>query len=184
MPAKSLTISALVFSALICICCNCKWFETIAALQELFEDSDVVVVGLPIKNVDVSPVEDDAKRVGYHVLFKVISSQKGAAAGDTLFILQGDDNCARRFRQADTIMLFGSSIKRVRKAKRNTEYLSFDTGNTFYVSRLSKSFRLYKHLGQAHSSVFTSQCIAFPLRAHSPAAAFLRTRSQQADPAK
>ena len=182
MINRIVIISALLLVAACCICCGCRWYETTEQLQRLFDESDVVFVGLPIR--DINPEQrGNAKLLGYDVLFKVLSQQKGAVACDTVLILQDDSNCARRFRPADTIIVFGHRIKQVSRKWRTEEYSKeysmFDyDSNVFQVGRLDKNFQLYKRLHKIYAGVHTSGCISFPIQRRPSVAAFLRTKRQ------
>ncbi|HET9503555.1 MAG TPA: hypothetical protein VFO93_08435 [Hymenobacter sp.] len=182
MKNRLLIIGAVLLVAVCSICCNCKWYETQEQLQQLFDASDVVFVGLPIR--DINPAQRrNQNLLGYDALFKVISQQKGIITYDTVLILQDDSNCARLFRPADTIIVFGRHIKRLSHKRRTKEYSKeyslFDyESSVFQVGSLDKNFQLYKRLHKHYAGVHTSGCVSFPIQYRPSIAAFLRAKRQ------
>jgi hypothetical protein len=174
MKNRLLITSALLLIAVCSICCDCSQFETLAQLQELFEEADVVFVGLPMENLSPSEIDRDKHIVGSNVLLKVISVEKGAIHTDKILILQNNSNCAQRFMRGDTTVVFGYNIRGIREVK-GTYTDEYSDNKMFYVGSKSKLYGLYQRLSNIYPAVFTNKCISFS-QSDSVVTAFIRAK--------
>lgn len=172
-----LLFAPLLLAAAVSLACSCRWFDTREALQDLFDESDVVLAGVPIRSV--SPEKWLNKRfVGINVLLRVTRRYKGQLRADTVLVLQEEEgNCARRFLPQDTVIIFGRTVRQVRKVPRDedTDIESGldDSTHVYYLDRPSRYYHRFRRLQRRYSTLTTSQCVSFTRR-NSLATAFMR----------
>ncbi|GAB2848604.1 hypothetical protein [Hymenobacter ruber] len=157
----------LVFGILVSFACNCKWFETNAQLEELYNESDLVLVGQPIKSINPQKRHPNAKYLGFDILLKVTSVEKGEVKVDTVLILQDNSNCARAFMPKENVIVFGTKIKNVQARNvldDNADLGYNDKDSSYYYPANDLSYSLYKGMYARYTTVTTSQCISFATR--------------------
>jgi|GEM_PF-2987330 len=156
-------LTFLALGVLVSLGCGCRWFETNAQLQDLYNESEVVLIGRPIQNVNPQKRYPNAKFLGFDVLLKVVSVEKGQVRNDTVLVIQGNDNCARAFYPGEKVIVFGSQVSQLRtwSDARNSIGLRFgDEGRTHYAPS-DTSFALYRRLHDRHTTIGTNQCVTF-----------------------
>jgi hypothetical protein len=176
MKNRILIVGAVLLVAVCSICCDCSRFETLAQIEGLFEEADVVFVGLPVENLNPSEVDSDKRMVGSNVLLKVINVEKGAIHTDKVIILQNSSNCAQRFMRGDTIVVFGYNIRGIREVK-GTYTDEYSDNKMFCVGGKSKSYSLYKRLSNTYPAVFTNKCLSFS-KSDSVVTTFIRAKKR------
>ncbi|GAA4370947.1 hypothetical protein GCM10023185_45940 [Hymenobacter saemangeumensis] len=185
MPRSTGPLLCLLSLAALCLACGCRWFETEEQLQQLYNQSDEVFAGQPL--AAIPPGEPGmSKRFlgGYDVLLRVTRRLKGQTRRDTLLVLQGYDNCARKFVKGDTVYVFAHTVRHVQALPREDEedegedsYFDeqlqtyYKSGGTFRVKRYQKWARRYP-------AVATNQCISFTNQ-HALVPAFFRAKKDK-----
>ena len=177
MNSRYATPVSIVAIAAISLACNCRWFKTQAQIQALFDESDYVFVGRPIKTINPYEKSSNKRNLGRDIMVKVISAKKGVYKSDAVIILQGESNCAKYFIQKDSVIVFGHKIENINRVSSQSEkqYTAFDyETKTIYINRENKMFKQYKVLQAKYDAVETTQCISFSLR-YRPVAEFMQS---------
>ncbi|RTQ46545.1 hypothetical protein EJV47_21575 [Hymenobacter gummosus] len=164
---RCLPLLLLLTAAAVSLACSCVWFETEEALQDLFDESDVVLMGHAVRSLTPDLDRRPSKKyLGYNVLFRVTRVYKGQLRADSIFVLQqAEGNCARPFKRQDTVLVFGTAVRAVRRAPRSDDS-HYDPGvqdstRIYYSARRSRHHRLLRRLHARHFTLTTSQCVSF-----------------------
>lgn len=162
----------ILFAALLLIttqtsfACSCSFFwPSESIIKNLSENSDVVIFGHPIKNVNDTFVSPNPKYMGTTILFKVESVLKGELKSDTIFINQETmGNCSMHFMPNEKYVIFGKQIKSYETIGANdysssTQY-SYQS-KTLKFRDSDNSLPIFKNLTSKYYTITTSQCISF-----------------------
>jgi hypothetical protein len=162
--------------AAISLACGCRWFETEAQLQQLYTQSDAVLMGQAVAAIGPRDARRSPRFLGDDVLVRVIAWKKGAVRRDTVVVLQADGNCNRPFVAGDTVYVFAHAIREVRALPRHDEhsYSYFEEEKqVFYKDDGVAAVQQYRAWARRFPAVTTNQCTSFT-KQHRLVPAFFR----------
>ena len=163
---KIYLITTLLLIAQTSFACSCSFFgANEAIIKDLSANSDLVVVGHAIKNIDSNFISDNPKYMSTMILFKVESVLKGELKSDTIFINQETmGNCSQHFMPNEKYVIFGNQIKNYETVKADDYSVSTD----YYRKSKTLKFRdpynqlvVFKNLTKKYYTITTNQCVSF-----------------------
>lgn len=159
------TFLLLSIQTLLACTCTFLWPDA-AIIQDLSANSDLVVVGHPIKNIDDHYVSSNSKYMGTMILFKVDSIIKGKLTSDTIFINQETmGNCSLFFTSNEKYVIFGQQIKSYKKAENDSHASSSGYSNKTLTFRDQNNLLpFFKDLTKKYYTITTNQCVSFTSR--------------------
>lgn len=146
--------------------CSCSFFwASEAIIKDLSQNSDLVVIGHPIKNIDDNFISANPKYMGTMILFKVDSIIKGELKSDTIFINQETiGNCSQYFMPNEKYVIFGNQIKHYKTIAKNDHFTFANyckKNKTVTLYNNNKNLQVYKNLTEKYYTISTDQCISF-----------------------
>lgn len=146
--------------------CSCGFFwPNEAILKDLTENSDLVVFGHPIKNINDTFISDNPKYMGTMILFKVDSLIKGELKSDTIFINQQTvGNCSQNFMPNEQYVIFGNQIVQYETIAKNDYYAHADyikKNKTLKFHNSNNTLPIFENLTKKYVTITTSQCVSF-----------------------
>ncbi|MBF9143238.1 hypothetical protein [Hymenobacter properus] len=167
--------------AAISLACGCRWFDTEAQLQQLYAQSDAVLVGQAVAALGPRDARRSPRFLGDDVLVRVIAWKKGPVRRDTVVVLQADGNCNRPFVAGDTVYVFARAIRGVQALPRHDErsYSYFEEAKqVFYKDSGAAAVQQYREWARRFPAITTNQCTSFT-KQHRLVPAFFRALKEK-----
>jgi hypothetical protein len=180
MERKITPLLCLLSAAALSLACGCRWFDTEAQLQQLYEQSDAVFVGQAFAAIGPRAPGRNRRWLGDDVLLRVLAWKKGPSGRDTVAVMQADGNCTRAFVAGDTVYVFARTIRRVQGLSRHDpehRYSCFDEEKQlFYKDGGPAAVKQYRQWARRFPAVHTTQCTSFT-KQHRLVSSFFRART-------
>ncbi|GAB3862400.1 hypothetical protein GCM10028822_43070 [Hymenobacter terrigena] len=161
--------------------CSCRWFESEAQLQQLYDQSDAVFIGRAFAAIAPRTPGTGPRLLGPDVLVQVTRWKKGRPRRDTVLVLQTDSNSARAFTKGETVYVFARDIRRVQVLPPQAEepYSHFDESqHVFFRSGEPTEVNQYQQWAKRFPAVTTNQCASFT-KDHRLVPASLQAKAEQ-----